>query len=184
MWTVTASRTAYENPWIRVVEDQVVRPDGEPGLYGVVEVKRPAVFVVAMTDADEVALVTLDRHTTGRGHEIPAGGADVLGDAEHDDSLLDAARRELLEETGLTASGWRGIGHMLALNGVCRAPEHVFLATGLTQAEPSGQREEGISGVRFVAWQDALAMVADGTITDGESVAALFYAALALGRVR
>jgi len=62
MWTVTSSRTAYENPWIRVVEDEVIRPDGEPGLYGVVEVKRRAVFVVAMTDADEVALVTLDRH--------------------------------------------------------------------------------------------------------------------------
>lgn len=72
---------------------------------------------------------------------------------------------------------------MNALNGVCRAPEHVFLATGLTAAEASGQHEEGISGMRFVPWAEAMAMVADGTIADGESVAALFYAALALGRV-
>lgn len=107
-----------------------------------------------------------------------------IAEADTDTSLLDAARRELAEETGLTASHWREIGHMFQLNGVCRAPEHVFLATGLTVAEASGQHEEGISGVHFVPWQEAMTMIADGTITDGESVAVLFYAALALGRVR
>ena len=60
------------------------------GIYGVVEVKRPAVFVVAMTDADEVALITVNRHTTGPTIEIPAGGADVLP-GESDATLLDAA---------------------------------------------------------------------------------------------
>ena len=64
-WPVTRTRVAYENPWIVVREDQVVRPDGSPGVYGVVEVRRPAVFVVALTDADEVVLVTVDRHTAG-----------------------------------------------------------------------------------------------------------------------
>ncbi len=59
------TRTAYENQWIRVREDQVVRPDGTDGLYGVVEVRQPAVFVVALTEADEVVLITVDRHTTG-----------------------------------------------------------------------------------------------------------------------
>lgn len=160
----------------------MVRPDGQPGLYGVVEVKRPSVFVVAFTDADEVALVTVDRHTTGRAPEVPAGGADVIP-GEQDADLAAAARRELFEETGLEASQWREIGRMNALNGICRAPEHVYLATGLTQRVASGQEEEGISEVAFVPWSEAMRKVADGTITDGESVAALFYAALALGRV-
>lgn len=183
MWKVTASKTAYSNDWIRVVEDAVVLPDGRPGIYGVVEIRRPAVFVVAVSEADEVVLVQLDRHTTGLGWEVPAGGADVIPGSDGDADVLDAARRELFEETGLTASTWRPIGRMNALNGVCRAPEHVFLATGLAQDEASGQHEEGIRSVRFVPWPEVLTMVADGSITDGETVACLLYAALALGRV-
>ena len=49
MWNVTGSREVYANPWIRVVEDRVERPDGSPGIYGVVEMRRPSVFVVALT---------------------------------------------------------------------------------------------------------------------------------------
>ncbi len=74
MWPVTASRTVYDNDWIEVVEDDVVRPDGSPGVYGVVRLRHPAVFVVALTDDDEVVLVTVDRHTTGPSVEVPAGG--------------------------------------------------------------------------------------------------------------
>ncbi len=183
MWPVTESRTVYDNAWIRVTEDAVTRPDGEPGVYGVMEVKRPSVFVVAISDAGEVALVTVDRHTVGPSVEVPAGGADVIPGSDGDADLLAAARRELFEETGLEASQWREIGRMNALNGVCRAPEHVYLATRLTRLTASGQEEEGISAVRFVPWDEVLGMVASGEISDGETVAALFYAALALGRV-
>ena len=93
-WPVRRTRVAYENAWIRVHEDEVTRPDGAPGLFGVIEVRQPAVFVVALTDADEVVLVTVDRHTVGKSVEVPAGGTDG------EDPLV-AARRELAEETGL-----------------------------------------------------------------------------------
>lgn len=180
-WPVRETRTVYENRWIRVVEDQVVRPDGGEGIYGVVEMVHPAVFVVAVTDADEVLLVTVDRHTVGTTVEVPAGGSDG------EDPLL-AAQRELAEETGYEASEWREIGRMTALNGVARAPEHVFLATGLsrpgeTDASHETRHEEGISAVRAVPWPEVLRMVRAGEIDDGESVAALFYAALELGRL-
>ena len=176
-WETTSTRTAYENRWIRVREDQVVRPDGTDGVYGVVELRQPAVFVVALTDDDEVVLVTVDRHTTGLSVEVPAGGTDG------EDPLL-AAQRELLEETGYTAADWTHVGSMQALNGVCEAPEHVFVARGLTSSAATGHHEEGISEVRAVPFPEVLAMVANGTITDGETVAALMYAALHLGRVR
>ena len=127
MWTVSSSRIVYENPWIKVVEDQVVGPDGTPGVYGVVEVRNPAVFIVAVNDAGEVLLETVDRHTVGVSLEVPAGGSDG-------ENLLVAAQRELYEETGYVAQRWQPIGIMNALNGVCRAPEHVFLAQGLTTA--------------------------------------------------
>lgn len=177
-WPTRSQRTVYENPWITVTEDDVVRPDGGDGIYGVVEVRNTAVFVVALSDDDDVLLVTIDRHTVGESIEVPAGGTDG-------EDPLAAAQRELLEETGHRARQWREIGRMNALNGICRAPEIVYLATGLERSADAetSQAEEGISLVRATPWSETMRMVSSGAITDGETVAALLYAAIALGRV-
>lgn len=176
-WRTRSSIVRYENPWIRVREDEVTRPDGGPGVYGVVEVRRPSVFVVAVTDADEVVLVDLDRYTVGPSLEVPAGGAD-------DDVPLTAARRELREETGLTADEWTDLGPMWALNGVCRAPERIYLARGLHHAGGHDGLEEGILAVRTVPWAQVRDLVAAHEITDTETLAALFRAAVVLGHLR
>ena len=177
LWRTRSSTTMYQNPWIRVREDAVDRPDGSAGTYGVVEVRHPAVFVVPVTADDEVVLVEVDRYTTGTSLEVPAGGSDG-------EDLLLAAQRELQEETGLLADSWENVGSMFALNGICDAPEHVFLARGLSRSgKPTEHAVEGITAVRTVPWADVMTMVADGTITDGETVAALMYAAIALRRI-
>lgn len=172
-WPVSASRTVYENPWIRVVEDQVTRPDGSAGIYGVVELHHPAVFVVALTAARELVLVTVDRHTVGPSIEVPSGGSDGQ------DPRV-AAERELREETGLRAARWQEIGRMWSLNGVCRAPAVVYLATGLRASEEDGARlepeAEGITAVQQIPWTTVVELIRQGQITDNESVAALMYA--------
>lgn len=177
-WPVTASRTVYENRWIRVDEEDVVMPDGSPGLYGVVTMRHDAVFVVPVDDEDRVLLLEVDRHTVGPSLEVPAGGSD--GEAP-----LRAARRELLEETGRTAAEWRRLGGMTALNGICRAPEHVFLARGLrlVSDDDGARREEGIGALRAVPLADVPALVASGAVTDSETLAALLMALVALGRL-
>ncbi len=177
-WRTRATRLVYENPWIRVREDDVVRPDGSDGMYGVVEL-RDAVFVVALDEHDRVVLVTIDRYPFREPSiEVPAGG----GDGQEP---LVAARRELLEETGLEASDWIPLGTVHALNGIARAAEHVFLARGLSPAADAGetQDEEGISAVARVPFAEALAMCGDGRIRDAETVTALALAAIRLGRL-
>ncbi|AYG03360.1 NUDIX domain-containing protein [Gryllotalpicola protaetiae] len=176
-WQTLSTRTAYENPWIRIREDQVVHPDGSESLYGVVELQ-PAVFVVALDSFGRVALIEIDRYTVGASLEVPAGGSDGQ-------PPLVAAKRELLEETGLQASDWLELGSLFALNGAALAPEHVFLARGLSEAADAShhQLEEGISGVRFVPLGEVLTMIGSGQITDNETVAAVSLAAIRLGRL-
>lgn len=177
-WMTRDTRIVYENPWIQVREDAVSGPHGE-GIYGVVRLRNPAVFIVAIDDEERVRLVRVDRYTVGSSWEVPAGGTDG-------EEPLIAAQRELHEETGLKAENWTEIGAITALNGVAEAPERIFLARGLSavsDASPT-QREEGIDELAWVPFAEAIAMIADGRITDGETVAALALAAIALGRLR
>lgn len=170
-WRTLDSRRVYENPWISVREDSVVRPDGEPGIYGVVHYKNTAVGVLPVED-DHVYLVGQYRYPLDRySWEIPEGGC------PEGEEPLDAARRELREETGLEAKSWRRLGETYLSNSV--ADEHAvwFLATDL---EPGEQRPEGteVIGVRRVPLREALAMAMDGRITDALSVLALTTYAL------
>jgi 8-oxo-dGTP pyrophosphatase MutT (NUDIX family) len=107
---------------------------------------------------------------------VPAGGADG-------EDLLAAAQRELREETGLAADDWRDLGTVYSLNGVAAAPGRVYLATGLHAVGGEATATEGIIGIRTVAPEELVGLVADGSMTDNESLGALLKALVALGRV-
>lgn len=166
-WRTLASRVVYENAWIRVREDDVLRPDGNPGIYGVVET-RLATGVVALTDADEVYLVGQYRYPLDcYSWEIIEGGSD------EGESALDAAIRELREEAGLEAAHWEALGPEIHLTN-CHSNErgYLFLATGLKDvgASPDGTEELAL---KTVPLDEALAMVDTGEITDAMTIMAL-----------
>ena len=97
-WTTLSRRPVYDNPWIAVREDQVLRPDGQPGIYGVVHFKNQAVGVLPVDEQGRIWLVGQYRYPLDR---VLLG--DPRGGRPRDETPEEAARRELREETGLVA---------------------------------------------------------------------------------
>jgi len=171
-WTTLSSRLVYENSWIRLREDQVLRPDGQVGIYGVVEFKNRAVGVLPVDDDGCIWLVGQYRYPLNAySWEIPEGGSPESEPPE------ETAWRELREETGLTAGKLELIGTAHLSNSVCDETAYIYRATGLAhgQSMPEGTEE---LHARRVPWDEARAMLRRGEITDSMSVIALLHEAV------
>ena len=170
-WKTLTSREVYKNRWIRVREDEVIRPDGNPGIYGVIEI-RPSVGVVAIDDRDRVALVGQWRYSLDRySWEIPRGGSNP-GESD----MRAVAQRELEEEVGIRAASWRRLGAVDICNGVADDVQTLFLATELSRAAMKLDPEEDIR-VDWQPFSEVVKMVMDGRITEVCSVAAVLQVA-------
>ncbi len=170
-WRTVSSKQVYDNPWIAVREDRVVRPDGEPGIYGVVHFKNIAVGILPIED-DHVYLVGQHRYPLKLySWEIPEGGC------PEGEEPLDAARRELREETGLEAKHWRRLGEAYLSNSVADEYAVWFLATGLVPGEQSPEGTEAIN-VHRLPLREVQKMALSGQITDSLSLLAIMSYAL------
>ena len=166
-WVTKSSRIAYKNTWMQVREDEVIRPDGAPGIYGVV-VARPSVGIVAMDAQDRVMLVGQWRYTVGRySWEVPRGGSH-----EGESDIQAVAARELAEETGLVAQHWVPLGPVDVCNGIANDIQSLFWATGLSTRERNLDPEEEIA-LQWVPFAEAVTMAMDGRITEVCSIAAI-----------
>jgi 8-oxo-dGTP pyrophosphatase MutT (NUDIX family) len=171
-WQTLARRLVYENPWIRVREDQVLRPDGLPGIYGVVEFKNRAVGVLPVDHDGSIWLVGQYRYPLqAYSWEIPEGGSPVSESAEA------TAIRELREETGLTASRIELLLTTHLSNSVSDELGYLFRATELTHGLLDPEGTERITVRRF-EWDLAWRMLNSGEITDSLSVMALLHEAV------
>jgi len=172
-WRRHARRVAYANDWISVYHDEVARPDGSLGIYGVVHFENVAVGVVAIDANDRVALVGQHRYPLDiMSWEIPEGGS------PHDEDSLVGAQRELREETGLVAGTWQVIGRYHLSNSVSDEEAVLYLATDLRPGPAAPEATEELV-IRWLDFADALAMVGSGEITDAMSALALQQVALA-----
>lgn len=171
-----ASREIYRNPWMVLREDDIRRPDGSPGIYGVVD--KPAYALVMPYDGHQFRLVEQFRYPVGaRRWEFPQGTAPDLADVEP----AELAARELREETGLCATSFEVLGQLDTAPGMTSQRGWVFLATGITEGQSDREHEEQDMRSAWFPREDVEQMIRRGVIVDSQSIAA-YGLFLVLGR--
>lgn len=171
-WKTLSGKTVYENRWIRVEEYQVINPSGGPGIYGKVHFQNKAIGIVPVDEDGHTWLVGQWRYPLDEwSWEIPEGGGVIGSDPEA------CARRELKEETGLSAGKWTMIQRTHLSNSVSDEEGFIFLAEQLTEGEAEPEETEADLVIRKVKLTEAVRMVLDGRITDSLSVMGLLKVA-------
>lgn len=174
-WKTLSKKPIYENPWIRVEEHQVITPAGKEGIYGKVHFKNRAMAIIPIDYEGYTWLVGQYRYTLDEySWEIPMGGG------PNDLDLLESAKRELKEETGLLANKWTELLKIHTSNSVTDEWGLIYLAENLTQGETEFEETEQLL-IKKLPFKEALEMVMSGQITDSISVAGLLKAARILG---
>ena len=166
-WKITKSKTAYDNPWIKVTHNEVLNPAGNEGIYGVVHFKNYAVGILPLDTHLNTYLVgqyrfALDSYSW----EIPEGGCPESTD------ILATAKRELKEEVGLSANKWAPLMTMHLSNCVSNEIAHIFIAQDLTEGIAEPEETEDLV-VKKIPFAEVYEMVMNGEITDAISVAAI-----------
>jgi predicted metal-dependent hydrolase/8-oxo-dGTP pyrophosphatase MutT (NUDIX family) len=174
----TATREVYRNSWLTLREDEIVRPDGSPGVYAVVDKTTYALVIPYDPDQNRFHLVEQFRYPLGlRRWEFPQGTAPEQIDLDP----IALAHRELREETGLRAERMERLGQLDVAAGMSSQRGWVFLATGLTEGEHEREPEEQDMHSGWFSRGELDRMIRDGEITDAQSLAALTLLALRQG---
>lgn len=166
-WKVIDENVVYDNTWITLTHYNVINPGGGKGIYGKVHFKNIAIGIVAIDDEMNTYLVGQYRFTLNQySWEIPEGGCPAS------ENPLVAAKRELLEETGLKADKWQVLGTAHLSNSVSDENSIFYVATGLSQYDAEPEETEQLA-LKKIALHKAFEMIAEGEITDALSVLAL-----------
>lgn len=168
-WATRSSAVLFSSQWLEVRRDRTVRPDGSDGQYDHVVVPG-AVSVLALDDAGRVAVTRQWIYVHGsRQWRLPSGRIDT-GDADPEA----AARRELVEETGLSAERIVPLGTINCADSFSNLREHAFLATGLSQGVARLEPGESDLEVHWLPFAQALDLVLAGDMPHaGSSFAVL-----------
>lgn len=171
-WTILSKKKIYSNPWIDVEHHEVIQPSGGHGIYGTVHFKNLAIAILPLDEEGNTWLVGQHRFPLRQySWEIPEGGA------PNGESPIEAAKRELREETGLMAQSWEKILEMHLSNSVTDERAIAFIARGLTQGPSAPEGTEDIS-LKKVPFDQVYQDVIRGQITDALTVATVLRAKL------
>lgn len=172
------TKVVYKNRWMTVREDRVRRPNGDHGLYGVVE--KPDFSLIIPYDGERFHLVQQYRYPVhARFWEFPQGSLEL----DPDSTPEQVAAVELKEETGLRAGNMLKLGKLFQAYGYANQSVHIFLATDLEEGESALESEEqGLICQRFTR-EECDALLVDGQLADLGTVAALLMCDKQLGSV-
>lgn len=173
-WKILNQKEIYDNPWINLTEHSVINPTGGKGIYGKVHFKNRAIGIVALDEDMNTYLVGQFRFTINEySWEIPEGGG------PYDEEPLEAAQRELLEETGLKAERWQNIREMYLSNSVTDELSIIFIARGLTQHTPMPEETEQLI-VKKLPFEEVFEMVMERKIKDTLTVVGILHTKMLL----
>lgn len=166
-----SSKVVYQNQWIKVREDAVVRPDGKNGLFGVVSMKSGSTVLALDSNLNALLVREFKYAIDQPSLELVSGGMDAS------ETPLLAAKRELLEETGATASEWVDFGVLTPFTSVVNSPNYMYLALGASfPVQHSSAPGEPLERV-VLPFAEVVEMVMRSEITHGASCALILKAA-------
>lgn len=164
-WKTISVKEVYTNPWIKLDEHQVINPAGGEGIYGKVHFKNKAIGIIPLDQENNTWIVGQYRYALNEwSWEIPEGGGSL------DIDTLTSAKRELKEETGLSAENWTEIARTHLSNSVSDEIGIVYLAENLIEGNSQLEETEFGMEIKKLPFEKVLAMVNNGEITDSLSV--------------
>jgi len=170
-FTKINTKEVYDNPWISVREDQILKPNGSEGIYGVVHFKNLAIGIIPIDQDGFTYLVGQYRYTLNEYFwEIVEGGGPIGIDP------IESAKRELKEETGFSAAKWTKISTLHTSNSVTDEVSYIYMAEDLTEGDTEFEDTEVLQ-IRKVHISEAVKMVMNDEITDAISIAGILKVA-------
>lgn len=167
-WQTLDTKIVYQNPWLKINEDKTRMPNGKEGIYGFVE-GGSGVFIIALDEGERIYLIESFRYPTKKWQwELPTGGIDKKS------TPLETAKNELQEELGMSANKWTMLNtYGPSHNGFMKDIQYVYVAEDLAFGERKLGDFEAIRDSKAVSLDELMAMIRNGDMTDGQSLAAL-----------
>ena len=165
-----STREVYKNPWIRVREDRVIRPDGKRGTFAFTTA-HPGVSIVAIDKQGRCYLIREYGYAIGRTTTKLMAGAIDRGETP-----LQAAKRECLEESGMGGGTWRYLGNIHYYPTIFDTKEHMYLALDVENRQAQSEEDEPLIRVICIPFQKAVRMALTGKIDGAESIVAILKA--------
>jgi ADP-ribose pyrophosphatase len=158
-WIVNNSKTVYQNKWLWLREDDVIRPDGNKGTFSVVGIK-PGISILPI-DAEQNVYLTKEFHYAIEQETIEV----VSGGIESDEPIEQAAKRELVEELGISANKLIPVGKINQFTSIVVSPNYQFIAQDLSFTSTNPEGTEKIAMVK-IPFTTAYNWVLESQISD------------------
>jgi ADP-ribose pyrophosphatase len=170
-WKTLSTREVYRNPWMRLREDVAEMPNRRTTIYGVCEFGQ-CVGVLPFVDDEHVVMVRQYRYPARENQrwEMPTGGL------HPDETLEQAAQRELMEEVGYRAGSLQWISSYHTSKSVCEEIAHLYIGRDLVPADAPPDETEFFERA-ILPFAQVVQLAIDSEIRDSMTVIAVLHAA-------